>query len=416
MRFDSGGSKVRNVVILRKDIAFQNELWYNETIISTRKIFTQSLNHLTQMRKRCAMSVFYIRDVEYNAEQIAKLTQIELFNTNIHCMRKSLFKYFPNNSFTDEKGNKHNYSHDAIRNNTVFLSSPSNFDDPYDCNVYVDYNEFALQRICYYASLCGITVKPEWSYGTIAEKIAIKTYEHISTGGKVTSLFELDKNNALVHAHQEIFLLSLENELLKTDASGESYYKAINHVIENEFSDMQKTANRFRVACFAQTPYSMLMWSHYAKYHQGFCIEYETPEYSDDNADIYHNLFPVIYTDTRTPLTELSLSWNSTGTLTNENLWDFYKYCLLSKSLDWKYQQEWRLISCDTLITDENYNCKFFKIKRVYLGNKMSAKDRLEIVDICKSQGIPYTGVTIAPDQFSMRDCGILCEDCDRIK
>lgn len=46
----------------------------------------------------------------------------------------------------------------------------------------------------------------------------------------------------------------------------------------------------------------------------------------------------------------------------------------------------------------------------------MSAKNRLEIIDICKSKGIPYTGVTIAPDQFSMRDCGILCEDCDRIK
>ena len=362
------------------------------------------------------MSVFFIRDVEQTKEQISRLTQAELFDINIHCMRKSLFKYFPNNSFTDEKGNKHNYSLDALRNNTVFLSSPANFDDPYDCNVYVDYNEFALQRICYYASLCGITVKPEWNYGTIAEKIAIKTYEHISAGGKVTSLFELDKNNALVHAHQEIFLLSLENELLKTDASGESYFKAIDHVINTEYNDMQKTANRFRAACFAQTPYSMLMWSHYAKYHQGFCIEYETPEYSDDNADIYHNLFPVIYTDTRTPLTELSLSWNSTGTLTNENLWDFYKYCLLSKSLDWKYQQEWRLISCDTHITDENYNCKFFKIKRVYLGNKMSAKDRLEIIDICKNKGIPYTGVTIAPDQFSMRDCGILCEDCDRIK
>ena len=366
------------------------------------------------------MSVFFIRDVEQTQEQISRLAQAELFDINIHCMRKSLFKYFPNNSFTDEKGNKHNYSLDALRNNTVFLSSPANFDNPYDCNVYIDYNEFALQRIHHYASLCGIIVKPEWDYAEISRYLAMRVFMHITSGGKVASLFELDKSNNHVRVHQEYFLLSLEHEILKErlnpDAGGECYYKAINHVIDTEFSNIQEIANRFRVACFTQTPYSMLMWSHYAKYHQGFCIEYETPEYSDDNADIYHNLFPVIYTDARTPLTELSLSWNSTGTLTNENLWDFYKYCLLSKSLDWKYQQEWRLISCDTLITDENYNCKFFKIKRVYLGNKMSAKDRLEIIDICKSKGIPYTGVTIAPNQFSMRDCGILCEDCDRIK
>lgn len=362
------------------------------------------------------MSVFYIRDNEYNAEQIAKLTQIEVFNSNIHCMRKSFFKYFPNNTFEDKKGNKRNYSHDALRNNTVFLSSPTNFDDPYDCNVYVDFNEFALQRIRYYASLCDIIVDEKWDYGFIAEKIAIKAFEHYFNGGKVSTLFELDKSNDLVHAHQEIFLLTLENELLKEDADGDSYYKAINHVINTEYNDLQNTANRFRIACFAQTPYSMLMWSHYAKNHQGFCVEYETPDYSEDSVNIYHNLFPVIYTDTRTPLTDLNLSWNSTGVLSDVNLWNFYKFCLLSKSLDWKYQQEWRLISCDNHITDENYNCKFFKIKKVYLGNKMPVNDRLDIIDICKKEKIPYTGVTISKNQFMMKDCSILCENCDALK
>lgn len=191
---------------------------------------------------------------------------------------------------------------------------------------------------------------------------------------------------------------------------------AINKVIKNEFDEMQGTANRFRVACFAQTPYSMLMWSHYAKYHQGFCIEYETPNLSDENIEIYQNLFPVIYTDTRTDLTKLSLDWKSSGTLSESDIWDFYKYCLLSKSLDWKYQQEWRLISCDNLLTDDKYNCKFFKIKKVYLGNKMPIKDRMEVIEICRSNGTPYTGVTIAPHQFEMRDCGILCEDCYKVK
>ena len=44
------------------------------------------------------MSIFYIRGVAQTAEQIAKLTQYELFDTNIHCMRNSLFKYYPNNT------------------------------------------------------------------------------------------------------------------------------------------------------------------------------------------------------------------------------------------------------------------------------------------------------------------------------
>lgn len=361
------------------------------------------------------MSKFYIRDVEQTQDQIARLTKTELFDINIHCMRKSLFKYFPN-TIKDMNGVDRNFSKEALANNTVHLSAPSEFDDPYDCNVYVAGNEFALQRVQYYASLCDVIIKQEWDYAEVSRNLAKHIFMHISSGGKVASLFELDKNNQLVHAHQEYFLLSLEKELLKADADGESYYKAINHVIDTEYNNMQKTANRFRVSCFAQSPYSMLMWSHYANNHQGFCIEYETPDYSKENENIYLNLFPVIYTNTRTPLTKLSLNWNATGSLSHSDIWDFYKYCLLSKSLDWKYQQEWRLISCDTLLTDQNYNCKFFKIKKVYLGNKMSAKDRLEIIDICKKQGIPYTGVTIAPDQFSMRDCSILCEDCDRVK
>lgn len=365
------------------------------------------------------MSKFYIRDVEQTQDQIARLTKTELFDINIHCMRKSLFKYFPN-TIKDMNGVDRNFSKEALANNTVHLSAPSEFDDPYDCNVYVDYNEFALQRVRYYALLCGVDIKQEWDYAEVSRHLAMCILMHISSGGKVASLFELDKSNEPVRVHQETFLISLDNELLKArlnpNADGEFYYKAINHVIYTEYNNMQKTAYRFKVACFAQTPYSILMWSHYANNHQGFCIEYETPDYSKENENIYLNLFPVIYTDTRTSLTKLSLNWNATGSLSHSDIWDFYKYCLLSKSLDWKYQQEWRLISCDTLLTDQNYNCKFFKIKKVYLGNKMSAKDRLEIIDICKKQGIPYTGVTIALDQFNMRDCSILCEDCDRLK
>ncbi|PWJ10450.1 DUF2971 domain-containing protein [Ruminococcus flavefaciens] len=363
------------------------------------------------------MSYFYIRDIQYNKQQIAGLT---IYNHSAALNKPNvLFKYFPN-TIKDMNGVDRNFSKEALANNTVHLSAPSEFDDPYDCNVYVDYNEFALQRVRYYALLCGVNIKQEWDYAEVSRNLAMRIFMHISSGGKVASLFELDKSNELVRVHQEYFLISLEKELLQArlnpNADGEFYYKAINHVIDTEYNNMQKTANRFRVSCFAQSPYSMLMWSHYANNHQGFCIEYETPDYSKENENIYFNLFPVIYTDTRTSLTKLSLNWNATGSLSHSDIWDFYKYCLLSKSLDWKYQQEWRLISCDTLLTDQNYNCKFFKIKKVYLGNKMSAKDRLEIIDICKKQGIPYTGVTIASDQFNMSDCGILCEDCDRVK
>ena len=360
------------------------------------------------------MPLFYIRDVEQTKEQIDMLTQEELFSVNIHHMRKSLFKYYPN-STKKVGGVDRNFSIEALKNNTVYLASPSEFDDPYDCNIYIDGKAFALQRIRYYSSLCGICIQQEWEYEDIARRLATYIYQHLSLGRKVHTLFRLDENNSLVRAYQENFLLCLEYELSKQNANSQSYYKAFQQVIDEEYRSIQESANRFRISCFAQTPYSLLMWSHYARYHQGFCIEYETPELNDINEPIYRNLFPVIYTDTRTDLLSIGINWKSTGTLTNNELWDFYKYGLLSKSLDWKYQQEWRLVSCDNLITDKNYNCTFFKIKKVYLGNKMPAKDRVEIIDICKKKGIPYTGVIIAPDRFKMNNCDILCENCDKM-
>jgi len=360
------------------------------------------------------MAVFYIRGVQQTAEQIANLTQYKMFDINIHCMRKSLFKYYPNTVFADTDGNKRNYSIEALQNNTVYLSAPSSFDDPYDCNICINWNEFVRKRIQYYAFLCGVDVKPEWDYEKTTNNLAIRIYEHMKAGGTVDTLFERCKDNQLVNVHQEYFQLMLKKEFLIPD--GESYYRAINAVINQEYQEIQQMANRFRISCFAETPYSMLMWSHYSHYHQGFCVEYETPDYSDECADIYHNLFPVIYSDSRKDLTNLSLTWRSTGTLSDQELWDFYKYGLLCKSLDWKYQNEWRLISCDNLLSDSNYNCKFFKIKRVYLGNKMPAEERVKIIRICKDKGIPYMGVSIAPDRFLMRDCGILCEDCEKVK
>lgn len=46
----------------------------------------------------------------------------------------------------------------------------------------------------------------------------------------------------------------------------------------------------------------------------------------------------------------------------------------------------------------------------------MSAKDRKKIIKVCKRKGIPYVGVIISPDKFEMKDCSILCENCQRIK
>ena len=85
--------------------------------------------------------------------------------------------------------------------------------------------------------------------------------------------------------------------------------------------------------------------------------------------DAINNIFPVIYTDSRKNLVDFFISLDE-GNHKKEDLWNIYKYGLLSKSLDWKYQKEWRLLTYENAKKDYNY--RFFDINKIYLGCKMN--------------------------------------------
>ena len=310
------------------------------------------------------MSEFYIRGKQYTFNEIESLKQETFTVSNIQTMPLSLYKYFPN---TTDLLSGRNYSQEALENNTVFLQHPSKFDDPYDCTILVDEQEFARHRIAYYAQLCGLEVLPEWDYSKIFYEFSCYLYQGIRAGKTLPDLFPVClHNNDKFEMQQEIFTLSLQTGLYEFQQSenvwGEVFYKAIHQ----EFVDLhQSLIQKFRAVCFTESPYSMLMWAHYANNHKGFCIEYEVPPYSESFIHLYHNLMPVIYSDVRVSILDQCLCSLQPPGLTDTILWDIFKYGLLMKSMDWKYQNEWRLISCDNLLASD-YNCKFFNIRKDY--------------------------------------------------
>lgn len=361
------------------------------------------------------MSEFYIRGRQYFSTEIKNLTQEKFVVSNIQTMPTRLYKYFPN---TIDLENGRNYSQEALENNTVFLQQPSLFDDPYDCTILIDEQEFAHYRIAYYARLCGLKVLPEWDYSKIAYEFSRHLYEGLQTGKQLLDLFPIRREDENVFELQhEIFALSLQVGLYDFQQSENAWGQALYKAIHQEYIEFQeKTVKKFRVACFTESPYFMLMWAHYANNHQGFCIEYEVPSYTDPYIQIFHNLMPVIYSSERISVIEQCVRSLQPPGLTADILWDIYKYGLLMKSIDWKYQNEWRLISCDNLLSsDSDYNCKFFQIKKVYLGNRMNSHDRLKIIEICKHKQISYVGVNAAPNKYEMLNCPHLCENCPKL-
>lgn len=85
------------------------------------------------------------------------------------------------------------------------------------------------------------------------------------------------------------------------------------------------------VTCFSEHPRHLLMWSHYADSHRGFCLEYST-----DYQPFDEHLFQVCY-EARMP----------TVTPSERDFGDIFelRQFLLTKAREWRYEKEWRVVS-----------------------------------------------------------------------
>lgn len=96
--------------------------------------------------------------------QIAKLADIEKmgydeFLTKCHlAMPLKLYKYFSNKECMV---NDHpiNYSIQALQNNTVYMQTPTEFDDVYDSEISVDYLEYEKLRLIEYCRRCNLSTE-----------------------------------------------------------------------------------------------------------------------------------------------------------------------------------------------------------------------------------------------------------------
>lgn len=355
----------------------------------------------------------FVCGMGFTMDQLDNTSEEEFAVFRMNHMPKKLYKYFPDSSTTQD-GKEKNYSREALVNNTVYLQTPEKFDDPYDSSIVVDEMEFQRQRLLHYLDICKIEHDSLADNSTLMFQLAQGIYSRSLEGTTYEKLYSISPDLEEADKLQRtLFAYKLAERLNQYQNDIDAWQHALYDTIHDEYLSIQNTlVKHFRVSCFATSPYSMLMWAHYANSHKGFCIEYEVPEDGNENNLIYQ-LYPVIYSSRRTSVLEECLQNIDTTQTSRDTLWKIHKYGLLSKDIIWQYQNEWRLIGYDKMMeVDGSYNCKFFKISKVYLGNKMDAATRKELISICKEKGIPYVGVQTVNDRYVMRDCPYLCENC----
>lgn len=138
--------------------------------------------------------------------------------------------------------------------------------------------------------------------------------------------------------------------------------------LHNEKNDF---LNNSQISCFSRTPYEPLMWSHYSDKHYGVCYCFDEVELIayDGLTDYYGD---VIYSS------HLPRIYYKEGNTTLEQ-WDKELYkVLMTKSLNWVYEEEYRIIRNKNAVNTFRPQ----SLKAIIIGYKASIWNRTKILEI----------------------------------
>ncbi len=219
-----------------------------------------------------------------------------------------------------------------MSDNIIYFPSPSTFNDPFDCSV---------------------LLRPDLATRDQVVQYYYQHYKEKQPLQKDSILRQLAKEDYRQKRHKNSDIVKQFNK---------------------EVIELNKTTG-----IFSLTPSynSLLMWSHYAGSHKGFCIGFNayrllsfTSEYLHKKKGLSIALFKVLYSSGYPIINPFALE--QTDKLPN----------ITTKSDIWSYEQEYRLI----LLNKANHEVELPKdvIRRVILGCQISLRDRDEIVAILK--------------------------------
>jgi len=226
-----------------------------------------------------------------------------------------LYKYF-----SLENSEKLRRVKDILENNSIFLSSPSTFNDPFDCKAQYVFKTDNKDEITN-GILKGLTKKyPERKIEDL-QKVAFD----------------------LANSKDQQNILSKEATLKLSD-----------------------NINKLGIFCLSSKMDNILLWAHYADEHRGICIGYDRAKQGIDIAK------KVIYGKDYPKVDILKLG-------EKEYVKTLVDLTVFTKSEDWIYEDEYRIACYD--VRDRLQRMQENTIKEIYLGLKM-IENKEAILDI----------------------------------
>lgn len=169
--------------------------------------------------------------------------------------------------------------------------------------------------------------------------------------------------------------------------------------IEAKFREIVN--EKFAITCFSEKSDSILMWSHYANKHTGFCVEYDFNKCLKLEALV--NLWPVLYSLERPSLPMGLFDFTDLNDVKLNNIQDFIPdltMLLLSKSNIWDYEKEWRIVGLQNQLID-GHLLDLHIVSHIYLGANISDKNAARMLKEVKD--IPINRYQIDSSKYRLR-------------
>lgn len=149
-------------------------------------------------------------------------------------------------------------------------------------------------------------------------------------------------DNAIFNAALE---MASANTRIRT---GSPAWKEIQSKMRKETKALRTTFETLRstmgVSCLSESDDSLLMWAHYANNHRGMCVEYDLMKI---NTQLGFTPIPIIYSNNRVCFNTLNLATAGNDTLA------LFIQSITSKSEEWGYEREWRIIRDNSVCGDK---------------------------------------------------------------
>jgi len=228
-----------------------------------------------------------------------------------------------------------------IENREIYFASANKFNDPFDCSVSLRYDLWDENTRLESNTATLRKMHPEWN----VFKVAVRA--------KVVS----DKQT---------------DDLSKSLEYSKTYWDNFKY-------------NQNGIFCLTPLYNNLLMWSHYANSHKGFCIGFNTillqqalSNYNKNGGEpaiFYKVQYPQAY--------PILIPWVGTN---RENI-ELLFITLTTKSREWEYESEWRFIMMGkpgSKVAGTSLNLDDGIIAKVILGCRMDDYNKNEVITFLK--------------------------------